>query len=191
MPAHMPPILFVLHLLASQLCTCLQGYAPLVVVPKKAVPWFDERIHDGNLGRQMHLQHMHALGLGFVVHPDAFVVKQPAVSSTVQQDGRLLQQAVVSSTVQQDSGQLQQAGLDSARGFNSEHLWQSDVSANHWRAANLLFGCVDSAVHFCIAFACLQRTVALCILTLAESIDAIINMRSQMTLTYRHAQVCA
>ena len=175
MPAHMPPILFVLHLLASQLCTCLQGYAPLVVVPKKAVPWFDERIHDGNLGRQMHLQHMHALGLGFVVHPDAFVVKQPAVSSTVQQD----------------SGQLQQAGLDSARGFNSEHLWQSDVSANHWRAANLLFGCVDSAVHFCIAFACLQRTVALCILTLAESIDAIINMRSQMTLTYRHAQVCA
>lgn len=55
----------------------LQGYTPYVVVSKQFIPWFDEHITSGPLGRCLHLEHMHAKGLGFVVHPSAFIV-QPA-----------------------------------------------------------------------------------------------------------------
>lgn len=55
----------------------LQGYEPQVVLSKRVMPWFDERIHDGSLGRRLYGEHLHALGQGFVVHPTAFTMDQP------------------------------------------------------------------------------------------------------------------
>ena len=71
----------------------MQDYEPLVIVPKKVVPWFDERIQDAHVGQQLHLQHMHALGLGFVVHPSAFVVRQPLFSSAVYNSSQQVHQS--------------------------------------------------------------------------------------------------
>ena len=48
-----------------------------MVLSKRQMPWYDERIHDGSLGRQLHVEHLHALKFGFVVHPTAFLVRQP------------------------------------------------------------------------------------------------------------------
>lgn len=52
------------------------------MVSKRHIPWFDERIQSAALGRSLQVQHMHAKGLGFVVHPGAYIM-QPATS----QDG--------------------------------------------------------------------------------------------------------
>ena len=55
-----------------------------MVVSKRLLPWFDERIHDSVVGRQLHLEHMHSAGLGFVVHPHAFLMKQPVLDKLLQ-----------------------------------------------------------------------------------------------------------
>ena len=55
----------------------MQGYEPQVVLSKRVMPWFDERIYDSSLGRQLYREHLHALGQGFVVHPAAFIMIQP------------------------------------------------------------------------------------------------------------------
>ena len=49
------------------------------MVSKQHIPWFDERIQSAVLGRSLQVQHMHAKGLGFVVHPLAYIV-QPGTS---------------------------------------------------------------------------------------------------------------
>lgn len=59
----------------------LQGYEPHVVLSKRVMPWFDERIHDGSLGRRLYGKHLHALGQGFVVHPSAFILQQPLLGN--------------------------------------------------------------------------------------------------------------
>ena len=66
------------------MATALQGYQPHVVVSKRLLPWFDERIYDGVMGRQLHMEHMHSAGLGFVVHPHAFLMKQPMLDKLLQ-----------------------------------------------------------------------------------------------------------
>lgn len=58
----------------------LQGYEPQVVLSKRVMPWFDERIYDSSLGRRLYGEHLHALGQGFVVHPTAFVMIQPSLN---------------------------------------------------------------------------------------------------------------
>ncbi|KAL0022572.1 hypothetical protein WJX77_004978 [Trebouxia sp. C0004] len=70
-----------------------KGYAPHVVVSKPLIPWFDERIHDGALGRQLHIEHMQSDGLGFVVHPSAFLVKQSLQDQLLQLPSEAVQQA--------------------------------------------------------------------------------------------------
>ena len=55
-----------------------------MVVSKRLLPWYDERIHDGIMGRQLHMEHMHSAGLGFVVHPHAFLMKQPVLDKLLQ-----------------------------------------------------------------------------------------------------------
>lgn len=66
-----------------------------MVVSKRLVPWFDERIQDSQMGRQLHLEHMHASGLGFVVHPHAFIVKQPVLDGLPHQLTKQILQADV------------------------------------------------------------------------------------------------
>ena len=61
---------------ADHAVCCLQGYEPLVVLSKRVMPWFDERIHDSSLGSLLYGEHLHASGLGFVVHPTAFAMRQ-------------------------------------------------------------------------------------------------------------------
>ena len=41
------------------------------------MPWFDERIYNSSLGIRLFGEHLHALGQGFVVHPSAFILRQP------------------------------------------------------------------------------------------------------------------
>ena len=59
----------------------LQGYEPQVVLSKRVMPWFDERIRDSSLGRRLYGEHLHALGQGFVVHPSAFILRQPLLGT--------------------------------------------------------------------------------------------------------------
>ncbi len=95
-PPPLPPSGHVLKCLISTLFAALQGYAPRVVVSKALVPWFDERVQDGNLGRQLHIEHMQSAGLGFVVHPNAFLVKQAVLGQLLQLPSEATQQADVS-----------------------------------------------------------------------------------------------
>lgn len=60
----------------------MQGYVPSIVVSRKHTAWFDERIYSAPLGRALHLEHMHARGLGFVVHPAAYIVEQQQFDDT-------------------------------------------------------------------------------------------------------------
>jgi len=82
--------------LLSTLLAALQGYTPHVVVSKTLITWYDERIHDSDLGRQLHIEHMQSAGLGFVVHPNAFLVKQAVQGQLLQPPSEATQQADVS-----------------------------------------------------------------------------------------------
>ena len=74
----------------------VQGYNPQVVVTKSLVPWFDERIQDSQLGWQLHTENMHAAGMGFIVHPEAFLVKQPLLDKLSDSYNSAAQKADVS-----------------------------------------------------------------------------------------------
>ncbi|KAL0023531.1 hypothetical protein WJX79_009175 [Trebouxia sp. C0005] len=70
-----------------------KGYTPHVVVSKTLIPWFDERIQDSELGRQLHIELMQSAGLGFVVHPNGFLVKQAVMGQLLQPPSEAAQQA--------------------------------------------------------------------------------------------------
>ena len=55
----------------------LQGYEPYVMAHRKYIPWYDERFKGYRKNKVVHLMHMHALGMNFVVTPRAYVVHVP------------------------------------------------------------------------------------------------------------------
>ena len=69
------------HAVPDHAVLIVQGYEPHVVLSKQLMPWFDERIHNSSLGRRLFGEHLHALGQGFVVHPSAFVLRQPLLGT--------------------------------------------------------------------------------------------------------------
>jgi glycosyltransferase-like protein LARGE len=53
------------------------GYEPYVVVPRRFVPFYDERFRGYGRDKIVHLAHLATLGVSFWVHPDAYVVHSP------------------------------------------------------------------------------------------------------------------
>ena len=54
-----------------------QGYEPYIMTHRNNVPWYDERFKGYRKNKVVHLMHMHAQGISFVVTPRAYVVHAP------------------------------------------------------------------------------------------------------------------
>ncbi len=62
-----------------------QDFEPYVLVAKQDVPPYDERLRGYFENKAVHIRHMAARGVGFVVHPTAFVVHMPHPPSAARQ----------------------------------------------------------------------------------------------------------
>lgn len=56
------------------------------MVSRHHMPWFDECVQSAALGRSLIVEHMHAKGLGFVVHPLAYILQSAAPQEASQAD---------------------------------------------------------------------------------------------------------
>ena len=54
-----------------------EGFEPYVLVHRKYVPWYDERFVGYRKNKVVHLLHLNAVGMQWVVHPRAFAVHSP------------------------------------------------------------------------------------------------------------------